>query len=49
MHSDPAINAKRFSFVMGFFDFVLKILMFPVLVRCYMKSKEADAEALLNS
>ncbi|CAG9315054.1 unnamed protein product [Blepharisma stoltei] len=49
MHSDPAINAKRFSFVMGFFDFVLKVLMFPVLVRCYMKSKEADAEALLNS
>lgn len=49
IHSDPTINTKRFSFIMGFFNFVIKILMFPVSVRCYLISKENDSEAVLKT
>lgn len=49
IHQDPQINLHRFSFVTGFFNFVLKILLFIVMVKSYITLKSQENTNLLGN
>ncbi|OMJ94327.1 hypothetical protein SteCoe_2527 [Stentor coeruleus] len=49
VHQDPLVNLHRFSFVMGFFNFVLKILIFIVMAKSYILIKAQETSSLLGS
>jgi hypothetical protein len=49
IHQDPQINLHRFSFVTGFFNFVLKILLFIVMVKSYITLKAQENTNLLGN
>jgi hypothetical protein len=49
MHDDPRVNLHRFAFVMGFFNFILKILLFIVMVKSYISARDREAQKMLAS
>jgi membrane protein insertase Oxa1/YidC/SpoIIIJ len=49
IHDDPRVNLHRFAFAMGFFNFILKILLFIVMVKSYINAKEKESQKMLSS
>lgn len=49
VHQDPMVNLHRFSFIMGFFNFVLKILIFIIMAKSYILIKAQETSSLLGS
>jgi hypothetical protein len=49
VHEDVRINLHRFAFVTGFFNFILKMLLFIVMVKSYISAKDREAQKMLAS
>lgn len=44
LHDDPRVNLYRFSFIMGFFNFILKALLFIIMVKSYISARDKESE-----
>ena len=40
VHNDPFVNSERFSFIIAFFNFLLKLFMLPAIVKNYISLKK---------
>ena len=49
INQDASVNLHRFSFIMGFFNFILKILLFIIMVKSYITAKAQEAQSMLSS
>ncbi|OMJ68048.1 hypothetical protein SteCoe_34618 [Stentor coeruleus] len=49
LHEDPRVNLYRFSFIMGFFNFILKALLFIIMVKSYISARDKENQKILAS
>ena len=45
---DPHLTLKRFAFIVGFLNFLLKIILFMCVVKNFADTKHSESQALLR-